>query len=128
MTTRYLEREDGTRVALRGTSNGNDRGSAAGRRARRAWLLETYRADVDAVVWRTLLDGELAFVVRPVRLGTGERAARCYRCALLLVEATISVDRIIPGCQGGTYRRTNIRPACGPCNSLTGGSTRRRKP
>jgi hypothetical protein len=23
-------------------------------------------------------------------------------------------------CQGGTYRRDNLRPACGRCNSATG--------
>jgi 5-methylcytosine-specific restriction endonuclease McrA len=49
-----------------------------------------------------------------------EPAARCYRCPKLLNFDTITVDRIIPGCKGGTYRRNNIRPACGPCNSSTG--------
>lgn len=34
----------------------------------------------------------------------------------------LTIDRIIPGCYGGTYRRNNIRPACGPCNSDTGGA------
>lgn len=34
----------------------------------------------------------------------------------------LTVDRIIPGCKGGTYRRDNIRPACGGCNSETGGA------
>jgi HNH endonuclease len=36
----------------------------------------------------------------------------------------VSVDRIIPGCQGGTYRRENIRPACGRCNSVYGATLR----
>ena len=40
----------------------------------------------------------------------------------------LTVDRIVPGCQGGRYVRTNIRPACGPCNSETGGRTRRKEP
>ena len=31
-----------------------------------------------------------------------------------------TVDRIVPGCKGGTYRRNNIRPACGKCNSIEG--------
>jgi 5-methylcytosine-specific restriction endonuclease McrA len=50
---------------------------------------------------------------------------RCFRCGELLDTTTVTVDRIIPGCQGGTYRRDNIRPACGGCNSETGGRTRR---
>lgn len=61
---------------------------------------------------------------------------RCYRCGALLhagvrptetddgVPSTVTVDRIIPGCRGGTYRRDNIRPACTDCNSETGGATR----
>lgn len=49
---------------------------------------------------------------------------RCYRCGHLLTLETMTVDRIVPGCQGGTYRRTNIRPACSGCNSTTGGATR----
>lgn len=59
-------------------------------------------------------------------------AARCYRCgtlthALIEVEggepiaATVTPDRIVPGCRGGTYRHDNIRPACLPCNMSTGG-------
>lgn len=68
---------------------------------------------------------------------------RCYRCGGLLYnpddrpstdghaviwEGTfykvqpLTIDRIIPGVKGGTYRRTNIRPACGLCNSETGGA------
>lgn len=51
-------------------------------------------------------------------------ACRCYRCGTLLTVDTVTVDRIKPGCKGGTYRRDNIRPACGPCNSETGGGLR----
>jgi len=36
--------------------------------------------------------------------------------------APLTVDRIVPGVLGGTYRRNNIRPACGTCNSETGGA------
>lgn len=68
-----------------------------------AWLVKSYQADVDV---------------------DGMPAARCYRCGVLLTVLTITVDRIIPGCQGGTYRRNNIRPACATCNSSTGGRTR----
>lgn len=85
--------------ARRGTSNSNARGAARDRRARRAWLLATF--------------------------GDG-RTCRCYRCDAELDESTISVDRIVPGRDGGTYRRDNIRPACRGCNSSTGGALARR--
>lgn len=104
-----------TTTTTRGTTNGNVRGSSYSRRRRRVWLIENYAADVTGF-------------------------SRCYRCGVLLYNpdappspevvyaltlcAPLTVDRIIPGCQGGTYRRTNIRPACGPCNSETGGGVR----
>ena len=37
-------------VTSRGTSNRNKNGSAAGRRARKRWLIQTYRADVDVII------------------------------------------------------------------------------
>lgn len=110
----------------RGTTNRNDRGSSRDRRARRAWLIATHAADVKFA---------------------GITLARCFRCGVLCYNPDdieeyaegrpnfkawlrwkgaleLTVDRIIPGCQGGTYVRTNIRPACGRCNSELGGSTR----
>ena len=110
---------------MRGTTNGNARGSNADRARRRAWLVQTYRADkdVDLVIFAaTRLVQEL-----PRGLAAGRPACRCYRCGDLMVEETLTVDRIIPGCRGGTYRRNNIRPACAKCNSETGGATRRKK-
>lgn len=110
-------------VATRGTSNSNARGSSKDRAARKQWLLDTYRADVDV-----LEDAWVGVVAVPH--GEGQKACRCYRCGGLLTMFTVTVDRIIPGCQGGTYRRSNIRPACGPCNSETGarlGHARRKK-
>lgn len=47
--------------------------------------------------------------------------APCYRCGLILTFDTITVDRIVPGIEGGRYIRKNIRPACAPCNCETGG-------
>lgn len=99
-----------TAVTRRGTSNGNDRGSTTARRARRAWMMQTYASDVPGY-------------------------ARCFRCGILLYNPDdapqfaeylhwvrpLTIDRIIPGCNGGSYRRNNIRPACGTCNSETGG-------
>jgi 5-methylcytosine-specific restriction endonuclease McrA len=104
-------------TATRGTTNGNARGGSDARRRRREWLVETYRADVDAIDVRYIGGDQM---VEDVALP----ACRCYRCGILLTVDTVTVDRIIPGCKGGTYRRDNIRPACGPCNSITGGSTR----
>ena len=96
------------------------------RRRRRAWIMEAWAADVPGLV-------------------------RCYRCGkhlynpdtppvplmvdgdVLVVSgnqhdytqaAPLTVDRIIPGCKGGTYRRDNVRPACADCNSVTGGGLR----
>lgn len=87
--------------------------------------METYRANVD-VVPIDLFHGPLVVEVLPGTEGA-KPACRCYRCGCLLTVDTVTVDRIKPGCRGGTYRRDNIRPACGPCNSETGGSTRRKK-
>lgn len=102
----------------RGTTNRNDRGSAMSRRRRREWLVETYRADVD-VMWPAIGPGP-----QPVEFGAGEPCCRCYRCGCLLTVDTVTADRIMPGCEGGTYRRDNIRPACGSCNSITGNQLR----
>ena len=90
----------------RGTSNGCARGSAADRRARRAYLVDTFG-------WR---------------LPDGTGVVCCYRCAVPLLEhedpeapgQAVTVDRIVPGVLGGRYVRGNVRPACGPCNSETG--------
>lgn len=122
-------------MTKRGTSNGNSSGSAENRRRRKRWLIETYRANVDASVARDedgcvydvqeynpRLDSCTGYTSGP------NPACRCYRCGDLLVFETVTVDRIIPGCQGGTYRRNNIRPACGKCNSETGGALRSPSP
>lgn len=72
------------------------RGSTRNRRARRAWLLSP-----------ASLHG-----------GDGQRVP-CFNsdsCGTWLTDQTLEVDRIIPAWRGGSYRRENIRPACGPCN------------
>jgi 5-methylcytosine-specific restriction endonuclease McrA len=111
-------REETRKLSTRGTTNKNVSGNSTDRRRRKAWLVDTYRADVDVVA-------ATYPVVRPrvrtVSLGRGVPACRCYRCGTLLTVETVSVDRIVPGCLGGTYRRDNIRPACAWCNSSTGG-------
>jgi HNH endonuclease len=110
--------------ARRGTTNGNARGGSDERRRRRVWLVETYRANSDLVLIQ-LPYGPVAVEVERGTEGA-EPACRCYRCGVLMTEATLTVDRIKPGCQGGTYARGNIRPACGTCNSSTGATTRRK--
>lgn len=58
----------------------------------------------------------------------GPGTCRCYRCGVVLREATLTIDRIVPGCLGGRYTRDNIRPACLRCNSQTGVLLRHRQP
>lgn len=115
------------KLARRGTTNRNARGSSESRRRRRVWLVETYRANVDYPEVPEYAERALV-APGPVHfgaaLGHGVPACRCYRCGCLLTVDTVTVDRIIPGCKGGTYRRNNIRPACGTCNSETGGALR----
>lgn len=99
------------------------RGNTRNRRSRRAWLLETYRADVDVFdesSWdrRTIQERD---GTRTVPLGSGVSACRCYRCGKLLTIETLTVDRIVPGCKGGTYARNNIRPSCSDCANKQGG-------
>lgn len=85
-------------LARRGTTNRNTRGNSTDRRRRREWLVTTYGRGGIVLCWR----------------GCGTR----------LTVDTVTVDRIVPGCRGGTYRRENIMPACGPCNSSWGGAER----
>lgn len=75
------------------------------------------------------LDDGTGTALYVVPLGYGDPACRCYRCGDPLTVETVTVDRITPGCKktakypkGGTYARENIRPACGGCNSETGGA------
>lgn len=79
----------------RGTSNSNSRGGSKDRRIRKQWLLDNF--------------------------GDGESAPCSFGCGTLVTFDTITVDRFpIPGIEGGTYKRDNIRPACAPCNSSAG--------
>jgi 5-methylcytosine-specific restriction endonuclease McrA len=118
-----------TTATHRGTTNGNQRGGSEDRRRRRAYLLDTYRADVDGMWFEQMQppdwNGITGLFLTAVPFGTGIPVCRCYRCGVLLDDTTVTVDRIVPGCKGGTYKRANIRPACGRCNSQTGAVTRR---
>src|SRR3989304_9792668 len=90
----------------RGTPNGNVRGGSAERRRRRAWLVETYRANVD--IYRGL--PALGEIECPI--GDGVPACRCYPCGTLLTEDTVTIDRIAPRGPGGADRGER-RPAGG---------------
>lgn len=69
--------------------NGDCRGKAQDRRRRKQWLLDTF--------------------------GDGETAP-CVHCQGTLDFDSLTVDRIIPGAEGGRYTRDNIQPACLGCN------------
>jgi 5-methylcytosine-specific restriction endonuclease McrA len=113
-------------VTRRGTSNSGKNGSAAGRRARKRWLIQTYRADVDVLAIPYLEretpadSADLVFHLQRLKAededqvvlldwlpdstgiytvpqGQGEAACRCYRCGKLLWFRTLEVDRIHPG-------------------------------
>jgi hypothetical protein len=112
-------------------TNKNQNGSSEDRRRRKQWLLETWRADRDVLVLYNF-DGSFHDVLSVWKLEPNwwltigfiaevKPACRCYRCGKLLSFETLTVDRRIPGCMGGTYKRDNIRPACLRCNSSTGG-------
>lgn len=49
-----------------------------------------------------------------------EGVVTCYRCGVPMLPADATADRIVPGWKGGRYVRSNLRPACQPCNSETG--------
>src|SRR3989304_7119212 len=91
----------------RGTPNGNVRGGSAERRRRRAWLVETYRANVD--IYRGL--PALGEIECPI--GDGVPACRCSRCGTLLTEGTVTIDRIVPRGPGGAAPRDHKPPATG---------------
>ena len=64
----------------------NQRGNAADRRARKAWMLRTW--------------------------GNGV-ICPCVHCGVVVSAETMEADRIVPG---GSYRRDNVQPSCRPCN------------
>lgn len=119
--------------APRQRSGGDARGSAADRRRRKLWLLDIYRADVSVLIIR---DTRGVLPTRAQEWNASRPlpcsgpiweyeiapAVRCFHCGVLLTFETVTVDRIIPGCKGGTYRRNNIRPACEFHNKSLGGA------
>ena len=53
---------------------------------------------------------------RKVRAEVLARDRRCYYCG----GAATEVDHVIPVAKGGTDDRSNLVPACGPCNRAKG--------
>lgn len=86
-------------MTYRGSTNRNERGGSDERRRRKQFLLVEFGNGTEA----------------PCQLKVSDR------CLGMVTMDTISVDRIVPKASGGTYRRDNIRPACGPCQSRQGG-------
>lgn len=119
----------------------SSRGNVTDRHRRKLYLLETYRADVDGITIQFRFNGstDVWFAKSPrdqeimldqladdtnIDLLAVVPACRCYRCGKLLTYDTLTVDRIIPGCKGGKYRRDNIRPSCSDCANKQGGELR----
>jgi hypothetical protein len=67
-------------------NGGDKRGNAASRRSRKIWMLNEW--------------------------GDGTKCP-CIHCGTLLTYPELEADRIVPG---GSYRRSNVQPSCGPCN------------
>lgn len=91
----------------RGTSNSNDRGSAAERRARKVWILSP----------------EAGFGGNGETVPCARAATHCNQTRLTF--ESMQVDRHpLPGILGGKYRRDNIRPLCVDCNRALGHKVR----
>jgi thymidylate synthase (FAD) len=87
----------------RGTSNSNDRGSAAQRRSRKNWILSP----------------EAGFGGDGTYVPCARAKTHCNQFQLTF--ETMQVDRHpLPGILGGKYHRHNIRPLCVPCNRALG--------
>ena len=69
---------------------GEKRGNSRDRKARKLWLLSHF--------------------------GDGTTAP-CIHCGRSLTYHEVEADRIVPG---GSYRRDNVQPSCGPCNRKRG--------
>lgn len=75
------------------------RGNARDRAARRAWLVTPQAG------W----GGNGTFAPCAAKVSA--------KCQEIVDTVTMEVDRIVPGCLGGRYVRSNIRPTCWDCNN-----------
>lgn len=76
---------------------GDQRGNVTDRKRRKLWLIDTF--------------GDGAFVA-------------CRYCWITLEYSTLTVDRIVPGRDGGRYIRGNIQASCGGCANRQGAEIR----
>lgn len=53
----------------------------------------------------------------------GKTAGTCTYCGAPLELATFHMDHLIPKSRGGSGRRDNLAPSCGPCNVKKGAKT-----
>ena len=101
------------------------RGNVTDRHRRKEWLLKTYAADMVLILVQGFHSPHaVPRTAIPVYEAAGDsiiECCRCYRCGKLLTLEALTVDRIVPGCRGGTYRRNNIRPSCSDCANKQGG-------
>jgi hypothetical protein len=78
----------------RGSTNRNERGNAAARRALKTWMLAEFGDGISTV---------------------------CCFCGRVLLFSTMTKDRFpIPGRKKGRYVKGNVRPACLSCNASEG--------
>lgn len=78
-------------------TNADERGSSHDRRRRKAWM-----------------------VTPGAGFGGDGTTVPCWQCNTRVTAKMVIPDRIIAGADGGTYRRTNIRPHCRLCSCRSG--------
>lgn len=96
------------RTSTRRISNSrkNDkRGNSTDRRRRRDWVMASFAP--------FCLDHAETGCDKRTCEACDETKVACVHCGELITAGEMEVDRIVPG---GTYGRTNIQPACRPCN------------
>lgn len=82
-------------MSARGTSNKNSLPNSKARRSLKQWMLDHF--------------------------GDGTKALCSFGCGVELDIESVTFDRFpVAGIDGGTYKRGNVRPACGSCNSSDG--------
>lgn len=84
-------------MGVNGRPNGDPRGSARQRRARKLWLLSPEAG------W-----------------GGDGVDVPCHECGVLIEFEDLFADRIIPGELGGRYVRGNLAPHCSLCSGRQG--------
>jgi len=66
---------------------------------------------------RPRMSGKLGDFMRLLLL---EEAVPCFYCERMLLVAERTIDHYVPTSKGGKHEASNLRIACGPCNSAKG--------